>query len=132
MEKVGLFLEISLLTLLLVGIFPECMAGVVIEEAHRDQEGRVSKVLCYFSENRFRTDDSETGLRVIIDFKNDRMIIINHHSKRFIEIKFSQWEKKVAEQLKKKFPAIQPKSRIINMRRSGETATINGFQTEKI
>jgi hypothetical protein len=132
MKKISLFLKISLLALLLAGISQECMAGVVIEEVHRDQEGRVSKVLRYFSENRFRTDDSEAGLRVIIDFKNDRMVMIDHHSKSFVEIKFSQWEREVAERLKREFPGIQPKSRIINVRRTGETATINGFQTEKI
>jgi len=112
--------------------FQECIAGVVIEQVMKDREGRPSKVILYFSENQLRTDHPEAGLTTIMDFKGDRMIMVDHRSKNYVEIKFSQWEKEVAEHLKKEFPGIQPKARRIIVRRAGETATINGFRTEKV
>lgn len=113
-------------------MFQECMAGVVIEQVMKDREGRASKVFLYFSEYRYRTDHPEGGLTTIIDFKGNRMVLIDHRFKNFVEIKFSQWEKEVAERLKKELPGIKPKMRKIIVKRAGEKATINGFQTEKI
>jgi len=132
MKKITLFLGIALVSLFGVGVSHECFGGMVVEEVHKDQAGRASKILRYFSGNQFRTDDSETGLTVVIDFENDRMVMIDHRSKSFIETKFSQWEREVAERLKKESPAVQPKSRRIDVRKTGETTTLNGFQTEKI
>jgi hypothetical protein len=68
----------------------------------------------------------------MIDFKNDRMVMIDHRSKSYVEIKFSQWEKEVAKRLKGKAPVTKPKARKILVRKTGETAIINGFRTEKI
>ena len=132
MKKITLFLGISLVSLFWMGGSHECFGGMVVEEVHKDQEGRASKILRYFSGNQFRTDDAETGLTVVIDFKNDRMVMIDHRSKSFVETKFSRWKREVAERLKQEFPGIQPKSRKIDVRKTGETATLNGFQTEKI
>jgi hypothetical protein len=113
-------------------MFQECMAGMVIEEVHKNIEGRASTVLRYFSENQFRTDHPDSGLTTIIDFREDRMVMIDHNSKRYVEIKFSQWEKEVARRLKEDLPAIRPKARKIIVKKAGEKAVINGFQTEKI
>jgi hypothetical protein len=112
--------------------FKECIAGVVIEQVMKDREGRASKVILYFSENQLRTDHPEGGLTTIMDFKGDRMVMVDHRSKSYVEIKFSQWEKEVAEQIKQEVPSIKPKARRIVVRRAGETATINGFRTEKV
>jgi hypothetical protein len=60
------------------------------------------------------------------------MLMIDHSSKSFVEIKFSQWEKEVAKRLKEELPAITPRARKIIVKKAGEKATINGFQTEKI
>jgi hypothetical protein len=117
---------------LLIFLFQESMAGVVIEEVHKDTEGKTSTVLRYFSENKFRTDHPDSGLSTVIDFGEDRIVMIDHSSKSFVEIKFSQWEKEVAKRLKEGFPAITPKARKIVVKKAGEKATINGFQTEKI
>ena len=38
----------------------------------------------------------------------------------------------MAEQFKKDLSAVQPRARRIVVRRAGETATINGFRTEKV
>ena len=47
-------------------------------------------------------------------------------------MKLSLWEKEMAKQLKKNHPPLRPKERVITVRRFGETATLNGFKTEKV
>jgi hypothetical protein len=58
--------------------------------------------------------------------------MIDHPSRVYVEVKFSLWEKNVAERLKKSMPEIKPKERKITVRGTGEKALINGFQTEKV
>jgi len=118
--------------LLLILISQEGIAGVVIEQVVKDREGRTSKVVIYFSENQFRTDHPEGGLTTLIDFKGDRMVMMDHRSKSYVEVKFSQWEKEVSQRLKKSLPPVQPKKKKITAKKTGETAIINGFRTEKI
>ena len=118
--------------LLLVLMIQECLAGVVIEQVVRDREGNASKVIMYFSESRFRSDHPNGGLTTMIDFKEDRMVMIDHISKHYVEVKFSQWEREVAERLKKSVPDTQPKSRKIVIKKTDETSTLNGFRTEKV
>lgn len=125
-------LWMCLANLLSILVFQECMGGVVIEQLVRDREGNPSKVFLYFSENQFRTDHLESGMSTIMDFKEDRMTMIDHRSKRYVQIRFSRWEKEVAERLKKENPGITPKARKIVVKRDGEIATISGFRTEKI
>jgi hypothetical protein len=121
------------LTLFLFALtFQESLAGVVIEQMMKDMEGRASKVVLYYAEEKFRTDDGEKGLTTIIDFQGDRMVMIDHRSKHYIQVKFTQWEKEVAERLKKDNLIIKSKRRKITIKNTGETATINGFQTEKV
>jgi hypothetical protein len=118
--------------LLLILMFQECLAGVVIEQVVRDREGNSSKVIIYYSQNGFRSDHPNGGLTTMIDFQEDRMVMIDHLSKHYVEVKFSQWEREVAERLKKSFPGTQPKSRKIVIKKTGETPTLNGFGTEKV
>lgn len=110
----------------------DCIAGVVIEQAVRDREGSPSKVFIYFAESKFRTDHPNESMTTIIDFREDRMVMIDHRSKHYVEVKFSLWEKEVAEKLKKSAPSVKPKSRKIEVKRTGETATLHGFRTERV
>ena len=107
-------------------------AGTVIEQQVKDREEKPTQVTLYFSENQLRTDHPESGLTTILDFKNDQIILIDHRSKNYLSMKLSQWEKETAKQLKKSNPSVPPKERIITVRSYGETATINGFKTEKV
>jgi hypothetical protein len=118
--------------ILLILMFQECLAGVVIDQVVRDREGNASKVIIYYSENRFRSDHPDGGLTTMIDFKEDRMVMIDHLSKHYVEVKFSQWEREVAERLKKSVLGTQSKSRKIVIKKTGETPTLNGFGTEKV
>jgi hypothetical protein len=118
--------------LFFIGMAQECPADVIIEQVVRDTDGRASKVLLYYSEDRFRTDRPEIGLTTIIDFKGDRMVMIDHRSKNYVEVPFSRWEKEVAEGLKKSAPRMKTKPRKITVQKTGETQVINGFKTEKI
>ena len=120
------------LMLLLILMFQECLAGVVIEQRVRDREGNASKVIVYFSENRFRSDHPSGNLTTMIDFKEDRMVMIDHLSKHYVEVKFSQWEREVVQRFKKSTPGMQPRPRKIIVKKTGETVTLNGFRTEKV
>ena len=71
-------------------------------------------------------------MTTIMDFKEDRLVMIDHRSKSFVEVKLSQWEKEIARRLKQEMPGVKPKERKITVRRTGRTALINGFQTEQI
>lgn len=121
-----------LMVLLVILMSQESMAGVVMEQQMKGREGKPSKVFLYCSENQLRTDHPESGLTTIMDFKANRMVMVDHRSKSYVEVKLSQWEKEVAEQLKKEIPGIKPEERKISVKRTGEAATINGFKTEKI
>jgi hypothetical protein len=113
-------------------MFQEGLAGVVVEQVMRDKEGNASKVFLYFSENKYRTDHPDGGMATIIDFQGDRIMMIDHRARCYVEIKFSQWEKEVAERLKRSTPKIKMAPRKIIVKGTGETATINGFRTEKV
>ncbi len=122
----------SLVAFLSILASHECMAGVAAEQVVKDREGSPSRVLLYFSKDRFRTDHPESGLTTILDFKEDRFVMIDHRSKSYVEVKLSQWEKEMARRLKQEFPGVKPKERKIVVRRTGRKAVINGFQTEQI
>jgi hypothetical protein len=124
------------LTLLIAGLLlkvsGECLAGVVVEQWVRGREGGPSKVVLYFSDYRFRTDHLESGLSTILNLKEDQLFLIDHRSKNYVEVKLSQWEREVAKRLKQESPGVGPKERKIVVRKTGKTATINGFQAEQI
>ena len=122
----------SLVAFFSILAFHEGLAGVVVEQVVRDRDRGPSKVLIYLSDNRFRTDHPEGGQSTIMDFKEDRLVMIDHRSKRYVEVKLSQWEKEVARRLKKESHVVKPKEKKIVVRRTGRTAVINGFQTEQI
>jgi len=132
MKTKTLFFLILLIGVLLLEVPGKGLAGVVVEQVVRDRDGDPSKALLYFSDYRFRTDHQEGGLSTIMDFKGDRLVMIDHQSKRYVEVKLSQWEKEVARRLKKESPGVKPKEKKIVVRRTGRTAVINGFQTEQI
>ncbi|MBM4308578.1 MAG: DUF4412 domain-containing protein [Deltaproteobacteria bacterium] len=132
MKKTTLFISGWLILLLSHFLIQECWAGMVIQELHRDTDGRMNRVTRYYSGDQFRTDHPEGGISTIIDFKGDRIVMIDHTSRSYVDIKFSRWEKEVAERLRKSMPEIKPKERRIIVRGTGEKALINGFQTEKV
>jgi len=71
-------------------------------------------------------------LTTIMDLKGDRIILIDHPSKKYLSMTLSVWEKEMAKQLRKDQPFLRSNERAITVRRFGETANINGFKTEKI
>jgi hypothetical protein len=132
MKTRTLFFLILFIAALLLEVPGEALAGVVVEQVVRDREGNPSKVLLYFSEYRFRTDHQEGGLTTIMHFKEDQLVMIDHRSKSYVEVKLSQWEREVAKRLKQEFPGVKHKERKITIRRTGRTAVVNGFETEQI
>jgi len=112
--------------------FHECMAGMIVEQLVRDRDGNPAKVFLYFSGYRFRTDHPEGGLTTILDFKDDRLVMMDHRSKSYVEVKLSQWEREIAKRLKKEISGVKPQERKITVKKTGRTAVINGFQTEQI
>ena len=130
MKKWSALILGALIVLLLRSPYLE--AGVVIEQQVRDREEKVSRVVLYYSEAGLRTDHLQAGQTTIMDFEGDRMVMIDHRARNYVEARLSQWEKEVAQELKKSSPGIMPKTRKISMKRTGEKAVINGFQTDKV
>ncbi|MGZ3614338.1 MAG: DUF4412 domain-containing protein, partial [Thermodesulfobacteriota bacterium] len=131
-RKTQLFLG-CLILLLITVVHGNALAGMVVEQVMKDKDGIPSRVVLYFSDYQFRTDHPEGGLSMIMDFKGDRLVMIDHGSKNYVEVKLSQWEKEVAKQLKKEFARMKkPKERQISVKRTGRTAMINGFSTEQV
>jgi hypothetical protein len=131
-RKTQLFLG-WLIPLLIMVTHGKALAGMVVEQVMKDKDGSPSKAVLYFSDYQFRTDHAEGGLSTIMDFKGDRLVMIDHRSKNYVEVKLSQWEKEIAKQLKKEFPGMKkPKETKISVRRTGRTAVINGFSTEQV
>jgi hypothetical protein len=110
----------------------EGIAGVVVEQVVRDQDGVPAKTLLYLSGTRYRTDHPERGLTTVLDFKGDRLLMIDHRSRNYVEVKLSRWERDVAKRLKKESPGVEVKKREIVVRKTGKKAVINGFQTEQV
>jgi len=132
MKKTVLCLIGWFVLLLSQNLVQDGWAGVVIEEVHRDTDGRMNRVIRYYSGEQFRTDYPEGGISTILDFKEDRIMMIDHASKSYVDIKFSRWEKEVVERLKKSMPGVKPTDRRITVNRTGEKALVNRFQTEKV
>ena len=132
MKGKKLFSSTVLIGALLFHLSEEGFAGVAVEQVVRDQDGVPSKTLLYLSETQFRTDHQERGLTTILDFKKDRLVMIDHRSKNYVEVKLSLWERDVAKKLKKESPGVKPKKREIIVRKTGKKAVINGFQTEQV
>ncbi len=132
MERKILFFFGGLVALLLMVPHGVGMAGVVVEQVVRDRDRGPTRILLYFSDLRFRTDHQEGGLTTILDFKEDRLVMMDHQSRNYVEVKLSQWEKEVAKRLKQEMPGVKPKAKKIMVKRTGKTAVINGFQTEQI
>lgn len=132
MKKRTLFFLIGLIAVLWLEMSGEGLAGMIVEQVVRDLDGSPAKVSLYFSEYRFRTDHLEGGLTTILDFKEDRLVMMDHRSKSYVEVKLSQWEREVAKRLKKELTGVKPKERKIIVKRTGRTAVINGFKTEQI
>jgi Domain of unknown function (DUF4412) len=127
-----LFSSIVLMGSVFFHLSGEGLAGVAVEQVVRDQDGVPSKTLLYLSDHQYRTDHQERGLTTILDFKEDRLVMIDHRSRNYVEVKLSVWERDVAKQLKKESPGVKLKKREIIVRKTGKKAVINGFQTEQV
>jgi hypothetical protein len=132
MKKKGWSMLILLGMLAVVLEFQECAAGVVIRQVMKDREGGSSNVVVSYSGERIRTDSVEGGLTTVMDFKGDRMLMIDHRSKKYAEFKLSRWEREMMDRIKKESHGTQSRAKKIAVKKSGEMAVINGFQTEKV
>ncbi len=132
MKAKTLFFLILVIGALLFHVSGEGFAGVTVEQVVKDRDGVSSKASLYFSDHQFRADRREAGMTTILDFKEDRLVMVDHRSKSYVEVKLSLWEREVAKRLKKESPGLKPKERKITVKRTGRTAVINGFQTEQV
>jgi hypothetical protein len=124
--------SIVLISAFLFHFSGEGFAGVTVEQVVRDQDGVPSKTLLCLSGTQYRTDHQERGLTTILDFKGDRLVMIDHQARNYVEVKLSLWERDVAKQLKKESAGMKLKKREIIVRKTGKKAVINGFQTEQV
>ncbi len=110
----------------------EGTAGVVVQQVMRDKEGGVSTVIVSYSGERMRTDSVETGLTTVMDFQGDRILMIDHRSKKYVDVPLSRWEKEMMDRIKRESRGARPKAKKISVQKTGERSVINGFQTEKV
>ena len=113
-------------------ICQECMGGVIVEQVVKDKNGIPLKVILSASDSQCRTDAPEKGLSTILNFKEDRLMMIDHRSKRYVDVKLSEWEKETAGRLKEEFHGMKSKEKKISVKKTGQTSVMNGFQTEKV
>jgi hypothetical protein len=132
MKRSGWVIGIALAFLLVVSASRHSDAGIVIEQTMKNREGKVSRVVVYASGDQLRTDDQDGRLTTIVDFKGDRMVMIDHASRQYVEVRLSQWEKDISEGLRKNFPPVSSRQRNIVVKKTAETATLSGFKTQKI
>jgi hypothetical protein len=112
--------------------FQEGTAGVVIQQVMKEKEGGSSTVVVSYSGERIRTDSVEGGLSTVMDFQRDRMLMIDHRSKKYVDVQLSRWEREMMDRIKKESRGAKPRAKKISVKKTGETAVINGFQTEKV
>jgi len=132
MKGSTLFSTIVLIGVLLFWLSGEGFAGVIVEQVVRDENGVASKAVLYLSDTQYRTDHLERGKTTVLDFKGNRLMMIDHQSKNYVEVKLSEWERDVARRLKEQSPGVKPKKREIIVRKTGKKAVINGFQAEQV
>jgi len=132
MKKFAWVMGVYLVLLFLISTSGDCIAGIVIEQIMKDREGKGARVVLYASSEQLRTDDEGDRLTTIVDFRGDRMVMIDHVSRQYVEVQFSLWEKEVSAGIKKAVPPVSPGQRKILVKKTGRTAIINGFKTEKI
>jgi hypothetical protein len=109
-----------------------CRSGTVVEQMSGDREGTLSKVVVSVREGQMRTDHEGSGMSTIMDFRADRFVMIDHPSRSYVEVRFSDWEREVTQELLKSAPGRGSRGKKITVRRTGEKALINGFATEKV
>jgi len=105
---------------------------VVIQQVMRDKEGGSSTVIVSYAGERIRTDSVEAGLSTVMDFQGDRMLMIDHRSKKYVDVPLSRWEREMMDRIKKESRGARPRVKKISVKKTGEAAVINGFQTEKV
>jgi hypothetical protein len=132
MRKKGWSMFSFLLMLAIIVGSQECLAGVIVHQVMKDREGGASNVVVSYSGERIRTDSVEGGLTTVMDFKEDRMLMIDHRSKKYVEVKLSRWEREMMDRIKQENRGIRPKAKKISVNKTGEVAVINGFKTEKV
>ena len=128
MRKRAVFCGLAVLTML---VLPEtvCKAGTVIDQDMIDQWGKETGSVLFYSKKRLRIDQKDGKLSTIMDFKKDRIVILDHVSKSYIEYPFSTWEELVSQQIGTQK---ERKKREIRVESTGAEKEINGFKTIQI
>lgn len=104
-------------------------AGTVMDQDMIDIWGKKSGLVLFYSKRRLRIDQKDGRLSTIMDFRRDRIVILDHASKSYIEYPFSRWEKQVSQRMGGK-KAAQRKE--IRVEPTGAEKVINGFKTRQI
>jgi hypothetical protein len=104
-------------------------AGTVIDQDMVDVWGRKSGLVLFYSEKKLRIDQKDGKLSTIMDFKKNRIVILDHASKTYVAYPFSVWEKRVSQDMATKQKAQKKEIRI---EATGAEKVINGFQTRQI
>jgi len=103
--------------------------GTVIDQNMIDVWGKKSGLTLFYANKRLRIDQKDGRLSTIMDFRKNRIVILDHGSKSYVAYPFSVWEKMVTQNMGIKH---QQTKRTIRVEPTGAEKTINGFQTQQI
>jgi hypothetical protein len=103
--------------------------GTVIDQDMIDIWGKKTGSVLFYSGKRLRVDQKDGKLSTIMDFKKNRIIILDHVTKSYVEYPFSTWEQQVSKALTRQD---KPHQREIRVEPTGAERDINGFKTRQI
>ncbi len=119
--------------LVIVGllVLPEraVKAGTVIDQDMVDIWGKKSGLVLSYSKKRLRIDQKDGRLSNIMDFRRNRIVILDHISRSYIEYSLSAWEKRVSQRMRSQR---RDQKREIRVEPTGAEKEINGFKTRQI
>ena len=104
-------------------------AGTVIDQNMIDVWGKKSGLVLFYSKKRLRIDQKDGKLSTIMDFRKDRIVILDHPSRTYVSYPFSWWEKQVSQKIQ---GDQRTQSREIRVESTGAERLINGFKTRQI
>lgn len=104
-------------------------AGTVIDQEMTDIWGKRSGTVLFYAKKRLRIDQKDGILSTIIDFRKDRILVLDHGSRSYVDYPFSTWEKLISQTRRAQK---HPKRRRIRVEPAGTERNINGFRTALI
>ncbi|MBW2057676.1 MAG: DUF4412 domain-containing protein [Deltaproteobacteria bacterium] len=119
------------LVALVLSILPAFPAGggTFIDQDTIDIWGRKQGLVLYYSKGRLRIDQKDGRLSTIMNFAENRIVVLDHLSKSYVEYPLSRWKRRVSQRMK---GTGSYQRREVRVEPTGQEKVINGFRTRRI